>query len=296
MKNLSAKLLSPTLLTFLGIVLLAASSYTWWRLVYNAPANVFESMLNNSLRLQGVSRTVEQGGEQETDQVSRLSLVPRPVVQADTTLYQLPDTTVVTQSIGTPYDDYVRYTRVDTSQTNQDGQAIDFSNILNVWGRAADPFGTGQTDGELYAEAVLGVVPFGDLDPNQRQELLDIMLNQGVYDVDYDNVKRQIIGGRPQYVFPVEIDPEAYIKLLKRYAELTGLNNLSEIDPSVYASAESIPFTLTVDVWSRQLTEISYDTGDRVEKLSGHNASQDVTLPADPISVDELQERLQSLQ
>lgn len=256
-------------------------------------------MLNNSLQTRGVTRQVSQSGNGQTvNQVTRLSLEAERNAQSQTVLVQEGDrpTTVVTESIGTPTTDYVRYTSIDTAQTKANGDKLDFGSILNVWGNSETEGSEGQTDGELYNESVLGVVPFGRLDKQQRTELLDFIRSENVYEVDYGSVQRTIENGRPRYAYPVTVDAAAYILLLKRYGEMSGLNQLGTLDPGSYEGSERLPFTLVVDVWSRQLKRIDFGDGQRVENFTGHNASRGVTLPKDAIDVNELQSRLQELQ
>lgn len=286
------------LLIVAGLAFFIGFGLLWWRSVYSSPHHVFEGMLNNSLKVNGVTRKVTQSSNgQSVLQISQLNLNGKPIVHSQTTLTQgEPTTTVVTENIGTPNDDYVRYTSIKTSQTKPSGETLDFTSILNVWGKSDTGAAPTTTDGDSYNEAVLGVVPFGKLSKAHRQELLKMMHDTNVYEVDYANVRRVTENGRPRYVYSVTVDAVAYVTLLKRFGELTGLNHLGDLDPNVYAGSGRLPFVLTVDVRSHELAKIEYADGQRVETLSGYNASHEVTIPTNAIGTDELQARLQALQ
>lgn len=288
-----------TALVIISILLIAIFGVVWWRQVYSDPQRVFQAMLNNSLRLQSVFKEVDSNSfSQEVDQTVYLQFGAEDRVMSMTRLTQLGDkpTTVVTESIGTPTTDYVRYTTINTEQTKADGSKLDFSGVLGVWGSSDKEQANKLTSGELYNESILGIIPFGVLDKSSRRELLTLMNQENIYEVDYTAVAKTSENGRPRYTYGVTVDAEAYVKLLKRFGDLNGLNHLAELDPAAYAGQERLPFTLTIDVWSRQLQRIEYGNGERVETFSGHNGRREVALPAETISVDELQGRLQELQ
>lgn len=297
----------PAFLRFSGVMVLIAlflflvSSVLWWKYVYSDPHRVFEAMLNNSLRLRGVTRRVSQTENGETiTQVSQIVFDGNPRVTAETVLAQgdgVVATEVVTEGMGTPTTDYVRYTSIDTNQPGLDGQPLDFTSVLNIWSKSSE--GDKQppkTNGELYNETVLGVVPLGLLTQSQRDELTAFMKQENIYDVDYDHVEQIEENGRPRYVYHMTVDAQGYVRLLKKFAEITGLNHLDVLDPSAYAQAGPLPFSLTVDVRSRQLTKVDYGGTGRTEELMAHNALPKIELPSDTITTEELQQRLQELQ
>ena len=294
------KKVSPTLvLVSLSALLIIIFGGLWWRSIYSDPERVFKAMLDNSLRLTSVSKEVNQTGNgQEVRQFVDLEFGPEHRVLSRTLLTQLGDTptTVETESIGTPTTDYVRYIDIDTEQTKPSGEPLDFSGVLGIWGSSDVDQPDATTNGELYNESILGIVPFGVFDQAQRRELLKLIEDENIYEVDYSAVSKEIQDGRPRYIYSLTVDAEAYIKLLKRFGELHGLNHLSELDPAAYAGQERLPFVITADVWSRQLERIEYSAGDRIETFGSHNAVRGIELPAQVVSVDEIQSRLQALQ
>lgn len=279
-----------------GLIILLTFSWLWWNNVHNNPKNVFEGMLKNSLQLKGLTRSVHQEGVGQTlDQKIALNLTPSSFALSKTAIHQEGAVTadVTTESIGTPQNDYVRYTFIETSQKKDNGEPLDFSSILNIWGGSESSDST--TDGELFNESVFGIVPFANLTPRERDEILNLMIANNIYEVDYEALKKETKDGRPTIVYEVEVDPSNYVVMLKRLAELTNLNNLGHLNPSDYAGADKVRFVLEVDVWSRQLTRVVYGNGEREEHISSHNIVRGVAIPKDSISIEELQDRLQKI-
>lgn len=282
-------------IVILALLLFIGFGVVWWRVVYANPERVFSGMLENSLRLNGVTRRVIQSGSgQYLDQVSWLNTYGTHMAASRTTLEQ-GDNTVNTESIGTPTGDFVRYTSINTTQTNASGEPLDFSSILGKWGDNNSTQDGAMTNGELYNESSLGIIPFGYLDAGQRARLLDMIRQNGIYEVDYQTVKRELQHGRPRYTYTVKVDAAKYVAFLKEFAKLSGMNHLESLDPEAYAGSEKLSFQLIVDVWSRQLTKTIYSNA-RVEEFSAHNVIRSTAVPTDTITIDELQTRLQDLQ
>lgn len=291
---------SAKALVLLSVALFIIFGWLWWRNIHNDPTRVFNGMLENSLRLKGVTRHVTQTGlGQDVSQWTQLNLGAVQKAESRTELTQTGDieAEVETQSIGTPYEDFVRYTSIETSQTGADGQKLDFSTILNIWGSNNATPEAGTTNGELYNESVLGVIPIGSLSVTDRATLLRYIRSNTVYEVDYTALERELIDGRPVYTYPVKVDAEKYVTMLKEFARMVGLNHLENVDPAAYGGSEKLEFSLSVDVWARQLVRIRFGSDDqRIEELSGHNVVKSVGLPEETITVDELQGRLQEIQ
>lgn len=266
----------------------------WYKSVYSDPRRVFDAMIENSLRTSSVTKRVIQNSEDQTlDQSVRLTLGKDHIAQGMTQLSQsgLASATVTTESLGTPLADFVRYKSIDTDQKNDTGQDLDFSCILGVWGKSGSDTNTA---GELYNELVLGVVPIGNLSASNRKELLQKLNELDVYKVEYENVERGSINGRPAYEYTVKVLPEAYVEVLITYARMVGLTHLQNIQPETYANAEPIEFKVSVDVMTRRLAGITYDSG-RQEYYSAYGSQVAVDVPSDTVTVEELQSRLQAV-
>jgi hypothetical protein len=282
---------------YAAIVILLASVWAWWYHVQTNPDRLFWGMIQNNLNTTGFARTViQEEGEQKLEQTVDVRTAPEHLANSRSVITQGdPVTTkVVTESIGTPTADYVRYADIQTTQKSQSGKDLDFSSIKNIWGQSDTQ--DGATNGQLYNESILGVIPFGNLTSAQQKALIDQMKAANVYKVELAHVQHNGLFQRPSYTFNVQINPAAYIGALKSFAKDTGLTHLETVDPSQYQSTQSVTVQAVVDGWSRQLTQINYGGGARIENFTGLNGAQPLqTAPRDTIPVNELQARLQTV-
>ncbi len=295
-KNSTIKIVN--LFLAVSVVIFAFSLWAWWHYVRSNPERTFYGMVENNLKTRGFARQIEQAsGNQSLKQTVQLNLTPQEVAHGFTTISQSGaiNARVETESISNINSEFVRYTNIETNQTNTEGETLDYSEIVNVWG--VSEFGeSSQSVGELFSESVLGVIPAGSLTAAQREELMSFIVDNKVYDTSQTPVVRSIEDGRPVYTYHVSVAPEAYIGMLKKFGEATNISQLAGLDPASYSSAQPLVFNVKVDVWSRQLLEIEYDNGARVEEFAGHGVSKKVELPENAIPINELQAKLQAVQ
>lgn len=267
----------------------------WYKSFYSEPRAVFNAMIENSLRTGSVTKQIVQEDQsQSLDQTVRLQAGETHRAQSVTMLSQtgLASAEVVTESIGTATGDFVRYRSINTDQKGANGNDLDFSRVLGIWGKTE---GSESTSGELYNEMALSVIPLGNVPQSSRRKLMQIVSDLDVYKVEYANVKRGTVNGRPSYEYTVKVNPEDYVTFLKAYAEAVGLTHLKNINPANYASADAIEFKVTVDVRTRRLSSVTYANG-RQERYLSYGTHADVELPKDAVTVEELQSRLQEVQ
>lgn len=284
------------MLIIAGVILLLFVAWAWWHFVRSDAERTFYGALENSLKTKNVTRQIKQADPGQTlEQTVSLSLAPDHLVQGQTTISgEEPRTIVQTETIGTPRADYVRYTEIDTDQTNDSGEAMDFGEVLNIWSKTDAP-DSSQTTGELYGESVLGLVPVGNLPAAQRKVLMDYIKDNRVYQFDKSSVKKETKNGRPVYAYTLTVPAEGWVGMLKIFAAAIGLTQLDAVEPSAYKDAQPIELEMTIDVWSRLISGISYGQ-ERREQFSSYGVLREITLPDDSISVDELQKRLQNLE
>lgn len=298
-KSLLQIVTSIKFIVSLAVVVAAATLVAW---TYHNSTNadrIFWGMVDSSLQTTAYTRhTQQKNASQSVDQILQTSTQPVQEVYAETVFEQsgVDAAQAITENIGTPTYDYVRYTSITTSQKDAQGKPLDFSSVLNLWG-VTQVDDESQTTGQLYNQAVLGLIPIGNLNASQRRELIGAMRDHGAYSYKITKTTRSWPFGRPTYTFSVTIKPVPYITALKQYAAAVGLNHLEQIDPEQYASAQQLAFDLTIDGWTHQATSTMQGGGAKTESVSGYNLKK--TLPAAPedaISVDELQTKLQSVQ
>lgn len=281
-----------------GIVLV--STFVAWQYHDTTnPDRVFWGMVDQSLKTSAYSRqTTQKNGSQTVGQVIETSTSPKQLIHSETVFEQtgVDSATAVTENIGTPVKDYVRYKSIVTSQKTEDGKSLDFSNVVSTWA-VTETADDEQTTGQQYNQAVLGIIPMGNLTSSQRREVIKQMKEQGAYEFSVVETERTWPFGRPNYTFQVTVTPVAYIAALKTFAGYVGLNHLEEIDPQDYASAQKLSFVVSVDGWTHQMTKADQNQGAKTEVISGRNLKKSLPeAPTDPISVEELQTRLNSVE
>lgn len=290
------------IVTGLAVILFLASGWGWWHFIRSNPENVFREMIANSLKNTGVTdRVLQSNNGQKQDQKIELMTSPKNLAHSVAVVTQdgSDTTNVTTETIGTPFLDYVRYTDINTDQKDASGKPLDFSKVKNIWSKTSSTEDTTSTAGQIYNQTILSVVPIANLPAGQRSQLLKQIKDQGVYDVDYSSVQRHIESGRPVYTYKITIKPQPYVAMLKTLGHDLGLSQLETVDPANYSGAAPVGFSIGIDVWSRQLKSITYNSStdnSRSEIYGSYGLQKNIVLPKNTISTDELQLRVQSLQ
>lgn len=254
--------------------------------------------VENNFRTRSSVRSITQDTQPQTvEQTVALEVSPSATAFSRTRISTeggSTGTTVKTDTISSKNEEFVRYAEITTDQKNSKGEQLNFDHVLNIWGRT----GSDQTSqpGQVYGEAVLGVILTGNFSASARKQLMEIVVNEKVYVFDEKTLSRTTVNGRPVYGYDVKVAPTAYIKLLQKYGQLAGMAQLQQLDPAQYANAEPLTFRLSVDVWSQRLTAIEYTGGARKEAVSSFGVTRDFEKPKEYITVEELQTKLQQAQ
>lgn len=273
--------------------LLFAMTWMWWVFIHTSKEQIFNQMFDKSLSTTGVTKVVSQGdSSNKLVQRSQSQYGPSVMVNVNTEINQSADgndVTVVTESIGTPRDSYVRYKHINVG-TNQ-GSEFNFDSVLGKWGRVAQVEG----GSEIFTESVYGVVPFGNLPQAQRKTLLDKLHGGEVYKADFSKTESSILDGRSVYVYEVEINVQRHVELVKAYDGLMGLGLLSDLESERYSSYDPLVVKMHIDKGSRQLLKLEFVDNDRVELFEGHGIQRPLVAPEDYISRSELEVKLQEV-
>jgi hypothetical protein len=273
-------------------ILIAIGAFGAWQYHNTTDVDrVFWGMVENNMQTSSYTRhTQQRSGGQSVDQIFETATSPQHELFSDTIFMQtgVDSATAVTENIGTPTHDYVRYTSIETAKK------MDFKNVLGVWG-VTEPQVAGQTTGQLYNQAVLGIIPTGNLNATQRREIIKIMHEKNAYTYTLVETKRSLPFGRPTYNFKVTVNPVGYISALKQFASYIGLNHLEQVNPDEYAQAQKLSFGLSIDGWTHQIT--ATDQGGKTEVITGRNNKKQLPeVPTDAIPVEQLQQQLNSVQ
>jgi hypothetical protein len=282
----------------LAVVILVVAFGLWQ---YHNDTNkdkVFWGAVNNSLQTSSYSKhsTTKSGG-QSADQVTDIYLTPKQGVFSRTHYVQtgVDEAEATTENIGTPYADYVRYTNITTSQKNTTGKPYDFSKIVNIWGGSA-PDKTA-TNGQLFGQSLLSAIPNANLTAAQRREFIKLLQDKKVYSYTATKTSHEGTLSRPSYTYVVTLTPSAYVEALKQFGEYVGITQLKDLNPADYKNATKSQFTITVDAWSHQITNMVEPGSSKSETVSGYNVHKKLPeIPTNAISIDELQSRLQTVE
>ncbi len=255
-------------------------------------------MGNNLSTVSVTKHVVEDNQGQQIDQYSQLKFGSQNAARNLVTITQASETgksMVKSESIGTLSNDYSRYIRIDSTEKSANGQPIDFSKITGVWGKSADGNQASQT--VYFRQAALNsVVPFGWMNSGARNDIIDFMQTKQVYNVSYDNVQKKKENGHKIFVYSVDINAQAYIAMLQQYVQRLGLDVGQALDPSSYEGIAPIKAEFSVDPVSRQLRKIHYVASNRDEEFMSYGLSNPIAIPGQTIPIEELQNKLQTLQ
>jgi hypothetical protein len=276
----------------IGLLWLIAALIAWWYVVYESPKNVFEGMLKNNFSTTSVTKhvTTQQNGVRAVED-TQVQLGKDNVTRTLTTLTQGTDT-VTTEAISTQTQDYVRYIAINTSRKDAAGKKLSFSSALNTWAKSDNQTAS---SGQSTAQMMLNIFPVGNVNPSDRKELVKFIENENVFNVKYKTVKKQTIHGRRVYTYQVQLLPQSYVAMLKKFGESAGLRDqVANLNPDDYAGAAPTNLTVTIDAVSRHLTSVTTadGTSSRHETYDAYGVQKPLILPKNTISTTELQQRL----
>ncbi len=280
-----------------AIVILILSGWLWFHSVYMSSNNVFWGMLDNNLATTSVTEHVTQIGQaQSVEQYIQKQFGAQNSVHSLISLKQKQGKTVATvksETIGTLSADYSRYLSVDRQRITAKGQPEDFSSVVGLWVKT-DIKNNQAASNQSFKQNVLGVVPFANLNSDQRQNIIKMLRDKDVYDISTGSIKSISVNGRPAFVYDVNIKPKAYIEVMIQVVRDMGLGNIG-LDASQYDNSSTYKAQFTVDKLSRHLVKITYSATSQITTYSSQGLEQKITLPTNTITMAELQKRIQKV-
>jgi hypothetical protein len=281
-----------------GLVLLVLGLSLWTRAVFMNPERTFWAMLDSGLQTQSVTRSIQQTGPNGSlQEYLQLQLGQVNAVRGRSTIEQKDQkgnsSRVVTETIGTPDANYSEYIDIMTSEKAKNGSSFNFDSIKNIWGK--DNIDANNAGQSIFSEMLYGVIPFGNLPADKRQELLDYISTQKVYDVDFANAKRETLDGKSVYRYGVSVKPSTYIAMLQKYDQMLGLKQLEKVDPSAYEQSPAIQLEVVVAINSRELLQVKYSDGSRQEDYSSYGSQNPIVIPDSAMPRAEIDKKLQKL-
>ncbi len=282
-----------------GAIIYALGGWLWWSQIYQNPDRVYWGMMANSLQTTSVTRRLTQNStasklDQTVVQTFDGTGNGQQAVQAFTSLQQ-GESVIKTQNIGTLTKDYIEYTSISSDQKSAAGKPLNFASTLNKWAMTNAPNVAAAQNPALFSQVALGLaggnlVPQANLAPAKRDKLLALLHDTVVFDTNTNNVKKQRVNGRPQYVYTSNVQAVGYVGYQKEFAKMLGLKLLDKVDPNEYQGQAATKVELTVDVWSHQLVSVSYAGQDRKEQYSSYGSTHEIALPNATLSGEQLQQ------
>lgn len=273
------------------VAVLVAGGWLWWARVYQNPRHVFADMLRNTLSTAGVTKVLsDSSGGTTLRQYTQMNFTVQPTIHT-LTVFSGAAGSVATEEISTPDQDLVRYQRIQVAQ-----KKLDTSKVVGQWARL-EPGDTlaGVVSAQAFTQALSGVVPFGNLEPEARNQLLDYISRGDVYVVDYAHTKRATVGGQAAVQFPVSIQPVAYVAMMQRFGSDLHTSLFKGIDPNQFQGQAAVKATFTVSSISHELLAIDEPATGHQEQYEAFGVSHDLVIPRATVSVSELAQRLQAL-
>lgn len=276
----------------LSLLLLLISAVGYWKYILTDPDKVFEGALRNSLQTKSVTKIIEQKEEGNySKQTIALRFNPSLGVASK---YELKrgegDQQAYTQTevLGFKHADYIRYNKIQSAQISDQKR----KDIEGVWAKVGEDEASGQKP-SVYNDALFSVIIFGDLPDDKADKVMQRLLSQDVYGIDSYSTKTH--NGRLVANMVIKVKPKNLVESIKYYAGETGYIDVDKLE-SEGLSNEPISLDLRIDLISRQISEINYAGGQRVEQYGAYGQYRNITLPEKPISFDQLSQKIQSLQ
>lgn len=278
--------LATVWMAVIGLLVLLGGLWAWYQYLHRGTYNVFWDTVDNNLNLFGVTRqTTQENGNAKFNQKLQISLGANDVAHGVTTVMQptaAGNNVIVTETIGTPTNNYVRYTNIQTPTK------VNTAPIINKWSRDLLVVGNTQNRSTL-TDGLLSALPIADLSQPQRQEIVQFMKDNNVYTVDYKGAKVVERAGKQGYEYNVRIDFQKYMEAAKQIDAMMGIGQLKNVDLQSYENAQPQDVTLVMSIDGRQLLEISYPGSTLKETFSSYGARVPVELPETDMSRSELE-------
>ena len=282
-----------TILLILVIIIWAFIHFYW-----DNPNRVFSRMLNNTLMTASYTKTItDYKSNQHSTQVisAETGAVNVAYMTQMLTIPGYSKGLIQIESIGTPTTDFERYTILKTPAKDSSGKLIDYSSALNRWG-AISPGGTKATDGQLFNEVLLDVVPMANVNPVIKKQLLTYIKVNKVYTFS-GPVSSQIVNGKPQLVYNVTVNMHYLQNYIKQFAIAIGLNqyNSKIIDASSLPKKQVRHYQFAIDSLTGQLSTIKYVGTNLSYKYSSYGAKLSINTPKKYIQLADLEKYIQQL-
>ncbi len=270
--------------TAIGVAILLFFWF-WYTNTYLNPERTFWSTINHNLKTGHVTRTSEQSYQTQTlKQITDVQYYPELAARSVVIINNSETKEkVVTETIGTPKADYLRYTTLETANMSGDPK-----NILNVW---AVQQASESSQPQILNDALVGsILMFGNLNKSQREEILNMLQKSNAFE-KHELLEKTTEGGKKVYKYKIVINLAKYIEVYKKYLGFLGQEDIAKSlgtqDPN--AKFEAV---LSVNAASRRPTHLKSADNQQAESYSNFGYYKPIETPDTKVTVSELQKRL----
>lgn len=267
-------MLRRLLLISLGVLLL--SIFLWWSAVYTNSERVFRDMLRNNFMTNGYTRTIEAKNEGTSQQrIVQLQMGSKPSAHIIEKVVQN-DSEQTTEFISTRDQTFARFLKYQNPDVENTWTILPQANALSS---------------EIVERTYF---PMGRLSQSERQDILQFIRTNNVYNVNFDTARSETVNGRDVFTYEVTIQLQSYAGMLQQFGKAVGFGSFVEtINPADFASSQPVSLLVSVDKASHMLVQWQAVGADATESYSGYGiVAKSIELPKDYISLQQLESKL----
>lgn len=277
-----------------GMVILLVTSYFWYTRLYMTPERRFWTALSNSMSTPSVVRTLTQGGSgNEVVQDYRFHFAPQRVVEnrvVYTEKSATTDTSVTTEGVIFPTEQYLRYTSFTNSRNDNEKN----SNIDAVLGRWAVQSSENAEESNLnYLSEQVSLVVIGNYSSAFRNEILRDMQQKQVYGPNLSTPTEDKLNDEAVYVYTISVKLKNYAEFLNKAFVEAGYGEFPPLNPDNYREDSAV--NGNVFVRKRDNAVVGINFGGREERYGNYGVLKQIDKPEVSLTVEELQTQVQQL-
>ena len=286
--------------SILAGILLISSGYLAYTKLYLTNDRRFWMAIDNNLSTKSVVQEVSTGGtgnrnvdktrfnfgvEATIDKISSISS------KTATT-----DSNVGTHTVTTTKGQYVSYLNINTNEKKADGSDYNFDSIKGLWAKQPDATSTEEADNLKlsFIQPHVTLAPFGNLSAATRRSIVNDLKSSGAYVIDYANTHIQEVDGQKYIAYPVSVKLKKYVSILQKNFDALGYGTFPPLDASKYAENSHYSATFFINPSDNSMHSIELEN--QTEVYTNYGVISKAPVPAEAITLDALQERLQKLQ
>ena len=281
-------------LILISLIIGLGALYFWYSRLYMTNERRFWLAIENSMSTPSVVRTLSEGGSgNQATQDFRFHFAPQRVIENNVVFTEKSatvDTSVETEGIIYPGEQYLRYTDFTTRENGVEGSNIDA--FLGKWAKQVST--SSEDDDRLnYLSEQVTLAVFGNYNAKFRQSFISELKNRRVYGDNFKAATEELIDDEESFVYVLTLDLPAYAEMLNKAFVAAGYGDFPPLNPDNYQEGSTVSGRFVVRKRDNAFTEISF--GGREEKYSNYGVIKTVDMPEATLTIEELQVEVQQL-